>query len=419
MNLGMLVLARILQGAGGGALQPISQAILLESFPKEKRGLAMVIFGLGAVVAPIIGPVMGGWITDNYTWRWVFYINIPVGILAILLATIIIQDPPYIKAHKGASVDTIGFGFLTIWLASFQIVLDKGQDADWFEARWICVMSVISVLSMIAFIIRELTTEHPIVDLRILKNRNFSTGTFLIGIFGFIIYAIMSLLPMFLQNVMGYNALSSGLASSPIGIGALVAFFIAGAIMGHIDGRMIAFIGYGILTIGCYLLSNLNLEMSQSSFLWPTIVCGMSLGLIFPSMSTMTMGTLTNEQMANATGLFNLARNLGGSIGISYVTTMLSRGAQSHQGILISHLTPYDSAYQHWMENLKNSFSILSSPGVALQQAYAAIYSILVEQATLLANVDNFRTLAFFAFLCMLSIGLFKKVSGNRPVLAH
>ncbi len=220
LNLPMLILARILQGAGGGAMVPIAQAVLLESFPANKRGTAMAIFTQGVVVAPIIGPTLGGWITDNYSWRWVFYINVPVGILAIFLAEWLVEDPPYIKRNLKAAIDFIGFGLLALWLATLQIVLDKGQEADWFGAEWVRWFTVISAVSMVGFILREFTVKYPLVDLRILKNRNFAVGLFLITIVVAILYGTTVELPLFLQTLMGYPALQSGYALSPRGIGA-------------------------------------------------------------------------------------------------------------------------------------------------------------------------------------------------------
>src|SRR5581483_4110277 len=251
-SLPMLILARVIQGAGGGALQPIAQAVLLESFPPEKRGQAMAIYGMGIIVAPIIGPTLGGWITDNYSWRWIFYINVPVGALAVFMSQTFIEDPPYIKRAVEATIDYIGFGLMAIWLASFQIILDKGQEEDWFAARWIVWTAVVSLGCMVAFIIRELKTRHPIVDLRVLTNRNFGIGVFLIMIVGAVLYGTTAMLPIFLQTLLGYPALQSGLAVSPRGFGSMASMIIVGRLVGILDNRYLMAAGFAILALSVY-----------------------------------------------------------------------------------------------------------------------------------------------------------------------
>jgi MFS transporter, DHA2 family, multidrug resistance protein len=419
INLGMLVFARILQGAGGGALQPLSQAILLESFPKEKRGVAMAVFGMGVIVAPIIGPTLGGWITDEYTWRWVFYINIPVGILAIFLVNMFVEDPPYIGKANRRNIDFLGFGFMALWLATLQIILDKGQEADWFAAPWIRWFAFFSVAGFVLFVIRELRTKDPIVNLRILLNRNFAIGTALITVVGAVLYSTLALQPLFLQNLMGYNALLSGLAVSPRGLGAMFAVIIVGRIISYTDTRMLTGIGFTILALSVYWLGHLNLEIGMGDVVWPNIISGLALGFIFVPLSTVTMGTLENEQIGNATGIFNLMRNIGGSFGISAVTTMLSRYAQTHQNMMVGHLTPYDPAFTQRLGDFHRFFSSSSNSVTALQQAYGAVYGTLVKQATLLSYVDSFRILAFLSLLCIPTVFLFKKIKLKGPVAVH
>jgi len=220
-SLGLILLARAIQGAGGGALQPLSQAILLESFPPEKRGLAMSVFALGVVVAPVLGPTLGGWLTETYSWRWAFYINIPVGILAVILISRFVEDPPYIKNAKAGKLDGIGLGLLALWLGALQIVLDKGQEDDWFGAIWIRWAVAIMVIGFVAFLYRELTHDKPLVRLSVFKNRNFAVGCLLIFLFGGVIYGLVTLLPLFFQELLGYTALAAGLAVSPRGLGSL------------------------------------------------------------------------------------------------------------------------------------------------------------------------------------------------------
>ena len=242
----VLILARVLQGAGGGALQPLSQAILLESFPREKQGMAMAMFGLGVVGAPIIGPFLGGWLTDNYSWRWVFNINIPIGVLAIFLMARFVEDPPYIKNARPGTIDAIGFGLLTIWLATLQIVLDKGQQEDWFASTWITWFSVISAAGLAALIVRELRTPEPIVDLRVFLNRNFWVGTGMTAILMGGMYSALTMLPLFLQTLLGYTSQNAGLATAPRGIGAMIAMPIVGILMSYVDGRWLMSLGVAV-----------------------------------------------------------------------------------------------------------------------------------------------------------------------------
>jgi MFS transporter, DHA2 family, multidrug resistance protein len=411
-SLSFLVVTRILQGAGGGALQPFSQSILLESFPAEKRGVAMAIFGLGVIVAPIIGPTLGGWITDNYTWRWIFYINIPVGALAIFLLHTFVEDPPYIKNARPGRIDALGLGLLAIWVATLQIILDKGQEDDWFSAGWIRWFALISAVGLIAFIFRELKAKDPIVNLRIFLNRNFAVGTMVVLLLGVTIYGSITLLPLFLQTVMGYPALQSGLAQSPRGLGALVMMPIAGILVSRIDNRLLIAAGFLIYAFTSFTFSHVNLDISPGFITWPNILQGVGVGLIFVPLTTAALGALQREQIGNASGIFNLMRNLGGSIGISMVTTLLARRSQSHQSILVSHMTPYEPAFQQRLQALKR---VLGSS----QKANGAMYGTVVKQATLLAYVDNFRLFAFLCVICALLVFLFKKAKANRPVAAH
>jgi MFS transporter, DHA2 family, multidrug resistance protein len=409
-SLGMLLVARILQGAGGGALQPIAQAVLLESFPSDKRGSAMAVYGMGIVVAPIIGPTLGGWITDNYSWRWIFYINIPVGILAMLMAKTFIEDPPYIRNRRPGRIDFIGFGLMAVGFATLQLVLDKGQEDDWFSSAFIVRSLLIAIVSLVAFVIWELRTKEPIVNLRVFANRNFAVGTAMIATVGIALYGTTALLPLFLQTLLGYPALQSGLAVSPRGIGAIVSMVLVGRLIGKIDGRYLIVLGFGILAASTYLLGNIDLEITVRNIAWPQVFSGFALGFVFVPLTVIATGTLSNEQIGNATGIYNLMRNVGGSFGIAMVTTMLARGAQAHQAAMVSHLTPYDPVFRERLSEMIANLSAHGNVVTATQQAYGAMYQTLVRQATLLAYIDNFRLLAFLCLLCMPAGFLFKKV---------
>src|SRR5229473_1830275 len=419
-SLGMLIVARIAQGAGGGALQPIAQAVLMESFPREKRGSAMAVFGLGVVVAPIIGPTLGGWITDNYSWRWIFYINIPIGILAIFMARTFIEDPPYIKNQRPGRIDYIGFGLMALALGAVQLVLDKGQEAEWFASSFITWVTIFAVVAAISFVIWELRSNDPIVDLRVLLNRNFAVGTSLMVVMGIVLYGTIALLPLFLQTLLGYPAVASGMAVSPRGIGAVVSMLIVGRLIGKVRSRYLIMFGFTVLGYSTYQFSNINLEISIASIVWPSIMSGFAMGFIFVPLTTLALGTLSNEQMGNALGVFNLMRNTGGSVGIATVTTLLSRGAQVHQAAMVSHLTPYNPAYQERLHQLTQGFATRGGSAVAEQQAYAGLYGTLVRQAMLLSYVDVFRLLSFLCLLCIPATLLFRRVKARAgPSAMH
>ncbi|PYS93643.1 MAG: EmrB/QacA family drug resistance transporter [Acidobacteria bacterium] len=418
-SLGMLIVARILQGAGGGALQPIAQAVLMESFPPEKRGSAMAVFGMGIVVAPIIGPTLGGWITDNYTWRWIFYINVPIGIIAVLMANTFIEDPPYIKDQKPGRIDYIGFGLMAVGLATLQLVLDKGQEEDWFHSSLITLAVVFAVATIIAFIIWELRAKEPIVNLRILTNRNFAVGTMLMTIMGIVLYGTIALLPLFLQTMLGYPAVQSGMAVSPRGIGSIISMIIIGRLVGRIDSRYLIMFGFSVLAFSTYLFSDINLQISMGSIVWPSIISGLAMGFVFVPLTTAAMGTLANEQMGNASGVFNLMRNTGGSIGIAAMTTLLARGAQVHQAALASHLNPYNPMVQQRMQQMQGAMATQSGSAVtATQQAMGMMYGMLTKQAMVLSYIDNFRLLAFLCVLCIPATLLFKRVKARKAAAA-
>jgi len=327
-SLGFLIVARVLQGAGGGALQPISQAVLLESFPPAKRGAGMAVFAMGVVVAPVLGPTLGGWITDNFSWRWIFYINLPIGLLAIWMANAFIEDPPYLKRTNIGGIDYIGFGLLALWLATLQFILDKGQELDWLASHAIAWCAAISCCACVAFVARELMSRQPLVDLRILKNRNFAVGVGLITLLGGLLYGTTAVLPLFMQELLGYSALDAGLAMSPRGIGAFLATMIVGRIVGKISNRLLIAVGFCVLAYSSFMLGRVDLSIGMKDIIWPSVMNGIAISFIFVPLTTSTMGTLSQQQMGNATGIFNLMRNLGGSIGIAALTSMIARGSQ-------------------------------------------------------------------------------------------
>ena len=409
-RLDVLILARILQGLGGGALQPIAQSILLESFPVNRRGVAMAAYGMGVVVAPILGPTLGGWITEEYTWRWIFYINLPVGVLAFFMVQAFVEDPPYVRNRRPGRIDYIGFALMAIGLATLQIMLDKGQEEDWFAAPWICWFAVISAVSLVAFVVRELTTEHPIVNLRILKNRNFAIGTTLITVLGLVLYSTIAMLPLFLQTLLGYSALMSGLTITPRGMGAFLTNVVVGRIISFVDTRFLIAGGLTVLGLSGLMFSHLNLDIGMPNVVWPNFLNGIGASMIFVSLTTTSMGRLKNEQMGNAAGIYNLMRNVGGSIGIAAVATFLARWSQVHQAALVNHLTPYDPGYQQWLATAQAALASRVGPGEAGPKAMGLLYQTLGQQARLLAFMDIFRITSLFSLFAIPLVFLFAKI---------
>src|ERR1700736_1414362 len=410
-SLGFLILARIIQGAGGGALQPVSQAVMLETFPPEKRGAAMSIYAMGVVVAPILGPTLGGWLTDNYSWRWVFYINIPVGIAAIFMCLRFLEDPPYLKNAKAGRIDFFGFGLLALWIGCLQVLLDKGQDDDWFSSNFICWLAVLAILGFIVFVVRELTTPNPIVNLGVLKDRNLATGVLLNFSVGAVLYSTTAALPQFLQLLLGYPSLQAGLVMSPRGIGAIIGSIVAGRILSKVDGRLWMAQGAAVLGLTMFLLGGVNLNMSPETVLFPIVISGFAITSIFVPMTTFSVSTVKRENMGDAAGLTSLVRNLGGSVGISLVTALVTRSTQAHQDLLVGHLTQFAAPFRNQLAILQHALAAQSGHA-AQMKAYGILNQTLQQQAGLLAYMDNFRLLMPICLALMPIIFLFKKAKG-------
>jgi DHA2 family multidrug resistance protein len=407
-NLQSLIAFRILQGIGGGALQPISQSILLETFPPYQHGIAMAVFGIGIMFGPIIGPLMGGWITDNWSWEWIFYINVPIGIISILMTIFFIVDPPYMKRMK-MKIDYWGLCLLALGLGCLQVVLDKGQQENWFDSGFIVSLSIVSASSLILFVIVELFTEQPVVNLRTFKNTTFTMGN-LIMFFGFFnLFASIVLLPIYLQTLMGYTAYLAGFVLGPGGVATLIALPIAGRLVNRVNPKYLLFFGITVNAYATHLMSNFNLYADFNTVIWPRVVLGIGMGFFFIPLTTLTMGSVRKEEMPNASAIYNLLRNLGGSFGVAFVTTILSRRAQFHQNRLIEHLTPFDTTYQVATER---SSQVLQYRGlndaISGQGGLGTIYEQLLRQASMLSFNDAFY-LTSIIMLGVLPLVIFMK----------
>jgi DHA2 family multidrug resistance protein len=407
-TLPMLIVFRIMQGATGGCLQPLSQAVLLEAFPPKDRGKAMGFWGLGIVVAPILGPVLGGWLTDTYSWRWVFYINIPIGIASIVMTSRYIFDPPYLRAES-RSIDYWGIGMLVVGIGALQIVLDKGQQEDWFQSNLIIILSVISAVAIIGLIVHELTTDDPIVDLRVFKARSYAVGVFLMTIVGFVLYGSMVLLPIMLQTLLGYPPLQAGIAMAPRGIGSFFMMPLTGLMTGRFDARKLLSIGLFIGGGTLIWLSRLNLSAGYWDIFWPQLIQGVGLSLLFVPLTTVAMDPIPRERMGYATSLFNLMRNIGGSVGIAVTGTLLARHQQATTSLYGSNVTMYDEKSQALFYQLRGGFMAAGNDVVtATNRAYAAMFGMVQQQAAIVSFVGLFQLLGVL-FLALLPLVLIMK----------
>lgn len=411
-TLPMLVLFRIFQGLGGGAMQPISQAILLETFPVAQHGMAMALFGIGVMFGPIIGPVLGGWITDNWSWNWIFYINIPIGIISIFMIMFFIVDPPYLKRIR-AKIDYWGLFFIAVGLGCLQVVLDKGQREDWFSSALIIRLSIISLISLIMFIIVELRSEEPVVNLRVFKNLSFASGNVMQFTAFFVLFGSIVLLPLYVQQLMGYNAFLAGLVLAPGGVATLFAMPTAGRLVTKVNPRWLLVFGIIVASYSTFMMAHFNLFVNFDIILWSRFIMGIGMGFIFIPLVTMTLSSIRKEEMGNATGVFNLLRNLGGSFGVAFVSTLLIRRAQFHQFRLSEHLSPYDMRYQM---NARYIGGFLQSKGVHSDIATnGVIYQQLIRQA----NMNAFRDAFFLSsviLICILPLVLFLKKAKTTDV---
>jgi DHA2 family multidrug resistance protein len=388
-SLPWLIFFRVLQGLGGGGLQPSEQAILADTFPAEQRGMGMAVYGVAVVTAPIIGPTLGGWITDNYSWHWIFLINIPVGLVSLFLTSRLISDPPDMRRRRlgeGHSIDGIGLGLIAIGLASLQFLLDKGQREDWFESRLIVTCAVVAGVALAAAVYRELTIDDPVVDLKLLKERNFFISNGLMFMLGMILYGSTVLLPEFMQTMLGYTATRAGEAMSPGGFATMISMPIVGMLLKRVQPRWLIIYGLCVVAGSLVYMGRFNLQIDFRTAMCARLFQACGTAFMFVPINTAAYSFVPKGKNNAASGIINLSRNMGASFGIAMVTTLQARFAQAHQNFLVAHATPYDAAYR-----------AAAGTGGALQ--LQGVYNMILREAGALAYVDLFHLMAIVTLI--------------------
>jgi len=415
-NLGALIFFRVLQGLGGGGLQPSEQAILADTFPPAKRGMAFAIYGMAVVVAPAIGPTLGGFITDNYSWRWIFYINVPIGIISLLLTSRLISNPPNEQKKRTFRIDYIGLGLLALGLGTLQVVLDKGQRDDWFESHFILILTAISVAALVAVMFWEWHHDHPIIELRLFRDRSFATANLLMFALGFVLWGTTLLIPLFVQTLMGYPAEQAGLVLMPGGLLIIALLPLVGRMLSRIDPRPMMVFGFCMLAAAMFYMTHFNLDLGFRNVTLARLIQGGGMAFLWVPINTVAYSYLPREKNNAASGLINLARNVGASMGISYVTTMLDRRAQFHQSRLAAHLDPANPRLQQMLHGTTAALRAHSGSR-ALQQAYALLQFNVQRQASMLSYIDNFYILAVVS-LCLIPLAFLVKRPPKKAEIA-
>jgi DHA2 family multidrug resistance protein len=417
-SLAMLISFRIVQGIGGGALQPISQAILLEAFPPAEYGMAMALFGVGVMFGPIVGPVLGGWITDNWSWNWIFYINIPIGIISVLMIMLFIKDPPYLKRIR-ERIDYWGLGLIVVGIGCLQVILDKGQREDWFSSGFIVRLAILSAVCLIMFIIVELKTREPILNLREFKDVSFASANVIQFAAFFVLFGSILLLPLFVQQLMGYDAFLAGMALAPGGIATLITMPISGKLVSKVNPKAILAIGLFITDYSIFTMSRFNFYIDFHTVALSRILMGVGMGLVFVPLTTMAFSTIRKEEMGNATSIFNLIRNIAGSFGVAIMTTLLTRRAQFHQFRFTEHLNPFDAKYQMGMYKAMGVLGAKTG-GTNTMAANGLIYQRLIKESTLSSFTDAFY-FGTILMICIIPLVFLLKQpkKGDPAAMAH
>ena len=415
-NLEFLVAMRVLQGLGGGPVVPMAQATMWEIFPLRQRGLAMAVWGIGIMMAPIFGPTVGGWVCDNWSWRWIFYINLPIGVLGFFMASIFLFDSPYHK--KPGGVDWPGLVLMVVGFGALQLMLDQGEREDWFESSLIVFLAILGVVAVAAFLIRELTAREPILDLGVFNDRNFAVGSLVMGTVGFGFYASTVLLALYTQKLMGYDAWTSGLVLAPGGIGNMTALLISGRLVRRVDQRMLLAFGCALNAVAFFMMTNVTLGMDYWALALPRFIQGFGQGFVFVPLQTLALSTVRMERLSNATSTFNVVRNFGGSIGIALATTLLARRSQMHQATIVEHASVFDSEMHGRLSQWTTHFLAQGADAfTAGRRAMAMLYRDAVSQAQVLAYIDVYMLLVvlFTAILFLLPLMRRVRVDQTGP----
>ncbi len=418
-SLSAIIVFRVMQGAVGGGLQPVAQAILADTFPESKRGQAFALYGITTVLAPIIGPTLGGWITDNYSWRWIFFINIPVGILALMLVQQLVQDPPYLRriARALVKIDYIGIGLLTVGIACLQVMLDKGQEDDWFGSHFILTLAIIAAVTLVALFFWEWHHDHPVIDVRLFKHFNFLTTNLMMFGFGVMMFGTLVMMPLYLQTLMGYTAETAGLVLSFGGLFLLMELPLVGRLLAKVQARRLVHVGWALMALGMwYSTRSMDTLISFHVASWVRVLQVIGLPLLFVPLTTVVYVGLPSEKNNAISALINFIRNIGMSFGTSIVTTILARRAQFHQQVLVSHLTPGNVYASEALHKLTQTlFHAGLSASDALNQAYGRIYHALIIQSVSLAYIDAYHVFAIAAAILFLLSFFLKKNEPRAP----
>lgn len=414
-NFEIMIIGRILQGLGGGCLLPLSQAILLESYPKEEQPKAMAIFSTGITIAPIIAPIIGGWLTSNLSWNYVFFISVPFCIAAFIMIMAHIEDPPYLKIEKGLKFDYIGMLLLILWIATFQVAVDNGQKNGWFDSEYIRNLGIVSLISFIGLIWWELKCEKPLLDLKIFKNWNFTFGTIVLTMLFGVAYGTIAMLPQFLQNMLGYDSLLAGLAAGPMGIGTMTGVMFCALTSKTLDLRHQMLIGILVFSTGCLMFSNLNLNIALSNVIIPNIILGIGMTSIIIPGTTLLFATVTKQEMTNASSIQNLIKNVGCAVGTSSVGFLVSSYSQVFQSYLVDKLTPLNEVFYGKIIIMQQQLSTMGmDAATALNAAQGKIYGQLVQQSTLCAFIHAYKIYAIAIIILIPFIFILKKFEPEK-----
>jgi DHA2 family multidrug resistance protein len=418
-NLGTLIFFRILQGVGGGGLAPSEQAILADTFPPEKRGMAFAIYGMAVVLAPAIGPTLGGYITDNASWRWLFFINVPVGVVSLILSERLVEDPPYLHGERVRRIDYVGLGLIVIGLACLQYVLDKGERDDWFSSHVITAFAVSAAVTLTAAVVWELRHEDPVMELRLLKDRNFAVSFAMMFILGLVLYGTTVLLPLFLQTLMGYTAQRAGEVLSPGGLVVIVLLPLVGKLLSKVEARWLIAFGFIVSSLALWHMTGLYLGIDFRTAMMYRIYQSIGLAFLFVPINTIAYVGVPPEKNNQISAMTNLARNIGGSVGISLATTLIARRVQFHQTNLVSHATPYDPAYRDTLAGLTARLMAGGASAVdAMKEATARIFGMIVREATTMAYIDAIWMMAIVS-ACMLPFVFLLRRNPPGAALGH